>query len=141
MQRVMTVGAAEHQPLLRSVLRAAMPTAGTGLTGIVSIDLDGHTLLQNGFIGDHAMKLGKAPLGVGRIGLPLLLGRLLALLATSAFPNMSQLFQPDQAMGMTLDDAFGHNMVGVLFQPSLSSADRHQAAGRRASAFFLKTLA
>src|SRR5579884_1060990 len=54
---------------------------------------------------------------------------------------MSQLFQPDQAMRMTLDDAFGHNMVGVLFQPSLSSTDRHQATGSRTSAFFLKTLA
>src|SRR3989442_11398450 len=31
-------------------------------------------------------------------------------------------------------------MIGVLLQPSLSSADRHQATGCGTSAFFLKTL-
>jgi hypothetical protein len=34
------------------------------------------------------------------IGLSLLLGRLLALLAPGAFTDMGQVFQPDQAMGM-----------------------------------------
>ena len=41
---------------------------------------------------------------------------------------------------MLLDNALTHDMIGVLLQPSLSSADRHKAARRGTSAFLLKTL-
>jgi hypothetical protein len=43
MQRVLAVGAAEQQALVRSVLGAGMPTPGTGLTARVGIDPDSHS--------------------------------------------------------------------------------------------------
>jgi hypothetical protein len=50
-------------------------------------------------------------------------------------------------VGVRIHDAFGDHVIGVSFQPpirgaqpSLSSADRHQATGRSTSAFFLQTL-
>jgi hypothetical protein len=52
-------------------------------------------------------------IGVDGIGFALLLGGLLALLALSAFPNMGQVFQPNQTVVMAPDDAFGHDMTGI----------------------------
>jgi hypothetical protein len=149
MELIMTVLAEKQQSFVGPISRAGMSTLGTGLTTVVGIDLDGHTLLQEGFINNHAVQLGKAPLGIGGIGLALLWGDwlvafplLLALNCSSlrAFPNMGQVFQPDQAVGMLLGNAFTHDMVGVLLQPSLPSADLNQSSGRRTGAFALKTL-
>src|SRR5437660_83458 len=43
-------------------------------------------------------------------------------------------------MGVLLHDALTHHVVGVLLQPSLSSAHLYQSSRCRASAFVLKTL-
>jgi len=50
------------------------------------------------------------------------------------------MLQPDQTIGVAGHDAFGDHMIGVLLQPSLSSADRDQATGSRTSAFLLQAL-
>jgi hypothetical protein len=85
MEAVMAVLTVEEQALVGAILGAGMSTPRTGLATIVRIDLDGHALLQERFVGDHAVQLGKAPFGVDRIGLPLLFGRLLALAPPGPF--------------------------------------------------------
>jgi hypothetical protein len=138
MEAIMTVLTVEQQSLVRPIVWTCMPTTGTCLATEVGIDLDGHTLMERGFVGDHAVQLGKVPLGVGSIGFPLLLGRLLATSSFSPFTDMGQVFQSDQAVGGLLHDALGDDMIGVLLQPSLSSTDRLESARCRTSAFVLK---
>jgi hypothetical protein len=106
MEAVMAVLTLEEQSLLGAIGRRGMPTARAGLTAIVGIDLDRHTLLQVRLVGNHTVQLGKAPLGVDGIGLPLLLARLLALFARGPLPNMGQVFQADETVGMALHKAF-----------------------------------
>ena len=52
--------------------------------------------------------------------------------------DVCQIFQTDQTVGVPGHDAFGDHMIGVLLQPSLSSADRPKATGCRTSAFFCR---
>jgi hypothetical protein len=78
MEGILAVLTDEQQSFVGTISRAGMPTRGTCLAAVVGNDLDRHRLLQQGLIGDHAMQFGKAPLGVGRIGLSLLLARLFA---------------------------------------------------------------
>jgi hypothetical protein len=124
MQGIATLLTDEEQARLGAIRPAGMPTDGTGLTAIVGVHFDGHTLMQEGFIGDHGVQFGKGPFAIGSISLALLLARTLALAPFGPVSNVSQVF-----------------MVGVLLQPSLSPSDHHQTAGGRTSAFFLKTLA
>src|SRR5712691_7998382 len=140
MQGIATMLTDEEQTLVGAISRAGMPTDGAGLTGIVGIHFDCHTLLQEGFIGNHGMQFSKGPLGVGGVGLALLLARTLALAPFGPVSNVSQLFQADERMRIGARNLLTHNMVGVLLQPSLSSANYHQPAGSGASAFFLKAL-
>ena len=58
-----------------------------------------------------------------------------------ALSNMGQLFYSDEGMGMISENTPGNGVVGVCFQPSLSSTDRNQATCRGTSAFFLQTFA
>ena len=60
-------------------------------------------------------------------GCALLLTGVLALLTEGSLTNIGELFQSDQAAWKPLGDAFGNDMLGVLYQPSLLSRDRHQA--------------
>src|SRR5712691_128585 len=116
MQGIATMLTDEEQTLVGAISRAGMPTDGAGLTGIVGIHFDCHTLLQEGFIGNHGMQFSKGPLGVGGVGLALL----------GPVSNVSQLFQADERMRIGARNLLTHNMVGVLLQPSLSSANYHQ---------------
>ncbi len=104
----------EHQPFIGTVLGAGMPTPGTSLTAVVGINLDRHTLMQEGFIGNHAMQFGKAPLAVGSVGFPLLLARFLALASPDSLSNMSQVFQPDQTVWVLFHNALAHNTIHVM---------------------------
>ena len=91
------------------------------------------------FIGNHALQFGKRPFGVGSIGLRCFL---LAFLprAPRALSDVCQILQSDKRLGMSCYDAFGDDMIGVLLQPSLSSANGDQSSCGGASAFFLQTL-
>lgn len=80
----MAVLADKEQALARAVGVSHMPTHGTRLAGVVSIDSDCHTAMQEGFVSNHTLQFSKAPLGVGNIGFALLLARFLALLASSS---------------------------------------------------------
>jgi hypothetical protein len=102
MKALLAILTDEEQPVVGTVLRAGLPTLGTSLAAVVRIDLHGHTLMQQGFIGDHTLQFGKAPLGVGRIGFSLLLARLFALLADASLADVGQVFQADEAMWVLL---------------------------------------
>src|SRR5256712_6354185 len=140
MECIMAVLTDKQQTFARAVFITSMSTYGASLARVVGIHLDDHRPIRKGFVGDHGLQFGKRPLRVGRIGFALFLGRLLALLAFRTLADMGQIFQSDKTMWVSSHDAFGDHMIGVLLQPSLSSADRHQATGCGASAFFLKTL-
>src|SRR6266516_2054728 len=131
----------EEQALVGTVKRRGMPAPWAGLTAVVGIDLDGHTLMQEGFIGDHGVQFSKRPFGIGRIRLSLLRGSLLALFAASTLPYVGQVFQAKERMRMRAHHPFTHDMIGVGFQPSLSSPDAHKSPRGGASAFLLQTLA
>ena len=116
----------EEQAVLGAVRFAGMPTHRAGFARIVRIYLDRHALMQEGFVGDHAVQFGKGPLGVGGIGLPLLrghgLGATAVFLAPScsslgALTNVGQILQADQAVGVLGDDAFGNDMISILRSP------------------------
>ena len=145
----MTILTDEQQSFVGTIGRRDMAAYRASLRGVMGVYLDGHASLQEGFVGNHALQFGKRPLGIHGIGLPLLDGD-----ALGAFPvllprmrppfgplsNIGQMFQADEAVGVPGHDAFGDHMIGVGFQPSLSSTDRHQSPCSRTSAFFLQTL-
>jgi hypothetical protein len=107
----------EQQPFVGTISRAGMSTLGTRLAAVVGIDLDRHTLLQERFIGNHAMQLCKAPLGVNGIRLALLLARLLALASFGSLTDVGQVFQTDEAVWVLLHNTLGDHVVSVLRSP------------------------
>src|SRR6266571_9089278 len=140
MEGILTVLTDKQQAVMRSIPFVGVPTDGAGLTRIVGIHFDRHTLLQEGFISDHALQLGKGPLRMNGIGLSLLLARLLATTAFGPLSDICQVFQANQRMRIGADNLFTHDMIGVLLQPSLPSTNHHQTAGSGAGAFSLQTL-
>lgn len=74
------------------------------------------------------MQLGKSPRRGMAIGPPLLLARPLSPLAFAAFPNVGQLFQPDEALGMLIDDTSADLVIDSLLQPSLPSCNPHETS-------------
>jgi len=96
--------------------------------------------MQEGFVGNHAVQFGKGPFRVGSVRSPLLDAGFLASLPFRALSDVFQLLQADQRMGVSRDDAGADDMIGVLLQPSLSSANHDQSSCRRTSAFLLQTL-
>ena len=117
----------EQQAVLGAVRFARMPTHRAGFARRVGIDLDRHALMQEGFVGDHAVQFGKGPLGIGGIGLPLLPGNGLGAAAVlryassgpplRALANVGQVLQSDEAMRVLIDDACGDHMISVLRSP------------------------
>ncbi len=136
----MTVLADEHQALIGAIGIASMPTHRASLAGVVCIHFDGHRTLQERFISNHAVQLGKGPFGVGSISTSLLLARLFAMLAPSTLADVCQLLQSNQTVRVSGHDTFRDHMIGILLQPSLSPANGDQAPCSRASAFLLQTL-
>src|SRR6266700_1500934 len=140
MEHIVTVLTGEQEPFVGTIRITGMSTSRAGLARVVGVYLDCHALMQEGFIGNHAMQFSKGPFGIGGIGLALLLRGLLAMLAFRSLSDVFQILQADKRMGVSSHDAFRDHMIGVLLQPSLSPGDHHQTAGSRASAFLLKTL-
>src|SRR6266446_6401853 len=150
MEGIMAVLTHEQQAVLGAVRFAGMPTHRAGFARRVGIDLDRHALMQEGFVGDHAVQFGKGPLGIGGIGLPLLPGNGFGPLpvlryapsgsSLGALTNVGQILQADEAVGVLADDAFGNDMISILLQPSLSSADDDESSRSGTSAFLLQTL-
>jgi hypothetical protein len=108
------------------------------LTRGVGIHLDRHTLVQEGFGGNHAVQFGKHPFRLHRIAAALPGARVLALGAMDALTNVGQVLYTNQTVWVAFHNACADHMVAVLIQPSLSSTHLHQAAGRRTSAFLLQ---
>jgi len=120
---------------------SGMPAHRASFARIVGINLDGHASRTSSFMGDHTVQFGKGPFGGRGIRFPLPGTRPFAVLTASrSLPDVSQVFQPDQAGGVLLNDAFGNDMIGFGLQPSLSPGCHHQTAGRGASAFLLQAL-
>ncbi len=140
MERVMTVLTDKHQAMVRPIGITGMSTHRASLARVVGIHLDGHAPAQEGFVGNHALQLGKRPLGVGSVGLPLLLGRFLAMLAPGSLSDVCQVLQPDKTTWVSGHDGLSDHMIGVGFQPSLSSTDDDQSSRGGTSAFLLQTL-
>ena len=130
----------KEQPLVGAIGIRGVSTSGASLACIVGIHLDSHRTVQESLRGDHGLQLSKRPLGVSRVRFALLLRRFLALLAFRSLADICQIFQSNQTVWVLFHDAPRDHMIGVLLQPSLSSANRHKTACCGASAFFLKTL-
>src|SRR5438132_11757 len=140
MEHIMAVLTDKQETFLGPIGITGMSAHRASLARIMGIYLDRHRTVQEGFISNHAVQFGKRPLGVGGICFSLLAACLLAFLAFRSLSDVFQLFQADQRMGVSNDDAFGNDMIGVGFQPSLSPAHRHKATGSGTSAFLLQTL-
>nr|BBH87413.1 hypothetical protein KTC_21640 [Thermosporothrix sp. COM3] len=136
----MTIVTHKHKSFIGSVLTGGMPTDRARLARVVGIHFDCHTLMHDGFGGDHTLKFSKRPPGESCIGFPLHLAGSFAFASWGALSKICQIPQSDETVWVLLYDAFGNDMIGVGFQPSLSSRDRHQTAGSRTSAFLLQTL-
>ena len=127
MEGIMAVLTHEQQAVLGTVRFGRMPTHRARLATVVGVDLDRHRRMQEGFVGNHAVQLGKGPFGVGGIGLPLLPGNGLGAAAVlryassgpplRALANVGQVLQSDEAMRVLIDDAFGDHMSSVLRSP------------------------
>ena len=102
----------KRETLLGAVGISGMSTHRACLARVVGVYLDGHRAMQEGFIGKHAVQLGKAPFGIRGVGTPLLLTRLFASLAFGSLTNVRQVFQADQAVGVSVNDAFVMNAWG-----------------------------
>src|SRR5947208_11047875 len=140
MESIMAVLTDKQETFARTVLITGMSTHRASLACIVGIHLDSHRTVQESLRGDHGLQLSKRPLGVSRVRFALLLRRFLALLAFRSLADICQIFQSNQTVWVLFHDAPRDHMIGVLLQPSLSSANRHKTACCGASAFFLKTL-
>src|SRR5271157_415691 len=144
MESVMTVLTDEQEAIVWAIGITGMPTHRASFARIVCVNLNCHRTIYESFVGNHALQLSKRPFGIGCISLPLLPADFLAVLVSFAsrgsLANICQLFQADQAVGVSGHNALGDHMIGVGFQPSLSSADHHQATGGGSSAFVLQTL-
>lgn len=131
---------AKQQPRMWAISLAGMAAAGTGLTGVIGIDLDTEQPSKSRLVGEMGIQLSKSPLGGVPIGFPLLLRGPLALLPFGALPDVGQVFQADQCVGMGVQNMLSNGMIGIQLQPSLSPADSDPPPFCRASAFLLKPL-
>jgi hypothetical protein len=130
----------KQEPMLWAIGITGMSTHRASFACVVGIHIESHTAMQKSFVGNHTLEFGKRPFGVCSVGFSLLLARLFALASFGSVSDLCQMLQPDQAVGVLGHDAFRDAMIGVGFQPSLSSRNDRQAAGSRTSAFLLQTL-
>ena len=93
MESIVAVLADKQQALVGTIGITGMSTHRASLARGVGIDPNDHRIVQERFIGNHALQLGKAPLGVGSVRSTLLPTGLLAMFATGPFADICQAFQ------------------------------------------------
>jgi hypothetical protein len=113
----MTVLTDEQQALVGPIAITGMSAHRAGFARVVCVYLDCHRTMQKRFVGNHALQLGKRPLGVGGIGTPLFLRRLLAPSAPGSISDIGQVLQSDEAVWVLGYDALRDYMIGVLRSP------------------------
>ena len=111
----MTLLADKHQPLVGAISLTGVSAHRATCARVVGIHFDSHRPMQERFVGNHALQLSKRPFGGSPIGLPLLLARFLAFLASGSLPNAGQIFQSNQTVRVAGHDALGDHMIGVGF--------------------------
>jgi hypothetical protein len=128
----------KQQTFLGTVGLAGIATCGACLTSKVGVHFRGQGACTCDFISKDTVQFGKGPAGSMLVGPSLLLRCVLAPFAFAPLADVGQVFQADEGVGVLVNNAFGDVVIGVQLQPSLSSADRHQATGRGTSAFPLQ---
>src|SRR5205814_3276750 len=128
----------EGQSVVGSVRISRMTAYRTSFAGVVRIDFDSHTARSRGFVGDVAVQFSKRPRGGMPVHSALLSASLLASFSLAAFADVCQVFQSDDAVWVRLHNASTDQVVAILFQPSLSSANIDQASCGGTSAFLLQ---
>ncbi len=136
----MTLLTDEQETFIWAVFVTSMPTHRASFARGVGIHLNRQTSGKLGFVGDHALQFSKRPFRIRGVSFSLLFARLFALLPLGSISDVCQMFQSDQMVGILGYDVFRDTMIGVGFQPSLSSANHHKATSSRTSAFLLQTL-
>ena len=109
----MTDLADKQQALPRTVGISGMAAHRASLARVVGVYLDRSTAMQECFIGEHAVQLCKTPFGMGGVGFPLLFAHSLAFAPSQTFADIGQVFQSDQAVGITDHDVCRDDMIGV----------------------------
>ncbi len=112
MEMIVAVLTDKQEPFVGAIGITGMSKHRADEATVVGIYLDCHTLMQEGFIGDHGVQFSKGPLGIGGIGLSLLPARLLAFTPFRPFSDVLQVFQSNQTVWVLGDDAFGDDMIG-----------------------------
>src|SRR5947207_9692520 len=117
MEGIVAVLTDKEQSLVRAIGITGMSTHGACLACVVSIDFDSHTSRKGSFVSNVPMQFSKTPFGVGVVGTSLLLTSFLASFASRSLSDICQVFQPNDGMRVLVNDAFGNDMISVLFQP------------------------
>src|SRR5437899_4233691 len=140
MERIMATLTHKREPFVRTVRKRGIAASGACLAGVVGIYPNGHTARKQGFVGKIAMQLSKGPGRGMPVGFALFLRGLLASFPLGALTDVCQVFQPDDAVGVTVHDAAADGVVDRLFQPSLSPSNHDESSRGRTSAFVLQPL-
>src|SRR6266567_41983 len=101
MERLLAVLTDKQESFVRAIDITGMSTHRACEATVVDIYLDCHAAMQERLIGNHALQLGKGPLGGGGVGLTLLAAGFLAFASLCPFTNVCQVFQADQAVGVS----------------------------------------
>src|SRR5262249_42032052 len=111
----------KEQAFFRAILFAGMSTFGAHLTGLVGIYFDACTARKTRLVEQEALQFGKRPLRGVPVSLALFLARSSDLLPFGPLPNAGQVLQPDESVGMGVNNALADGVIDCQLQPSLSS--------------------
>ncbi len=130
----------EQQALVGAVCFTCIAAHRASLTSMGGIHFHGQTARKHRFIGNIAVQFSKRPLGGMPVRPSLFRASFLATLAPGSLADVGQVFQANDAVGVAVHNASADDMVAILFQPSLSSADGNEPSCRGTSAFLLQPL-
>src|SRR5436309_2254965 len=130
----------EQQAFVRTVHIRGIAAHGTSFAGGVGIHFHDQAACKRRLVGDVAVQFSKRPLRGMPVCPSLLLARFFAMLALSALSDMCQVLQANYAVWVHVHNTPTDQVVAILFQPSLSSADDHQSSLGGTTAFLLQPL-